>query len=248
MSANDRTVMSTIGTRAGVVRTVYRAIIGACITGSLVVPAIAQTRDREKDRDRKDEQSSQQLETRVTKAEAALLSEYLEIANEYYKQGDKESSIEVLRRVERIDPKQEGLKQRIDAIEEELLQENGVKTELDVSKGWMQICDVEQGKPFRLTAVGEYKLDYSALVPLTGLSSADPAKDHVSAGPFGALIGVVVTDGKPGEPFAVNGGLEQTPKKSGQLFLKVNVPTIAKCKGEIKIHLSGAIKTPVKRK
>ena len=248
MSANDRTDTSTTGTRAGVVRTACHAIISTCIACSLMIPAMAQTRDREKDRDRKEEQSSQQLETRVTKAEAALLSEYLEIANEYYKQGDKESSIEVLRRVERIDPKQEGLKQRIDAIEEELLQENGVKTELDVAKGWMQICDVEQGKPFRLAAVGEYKLDYSATVPLTGLSSADPAKDHVSAGPFGALIGVVVTDGKPGEPFAVNGGLEQTPKKSGQLFLRVNVPTISKCKGEIKIHLSGAIKAPVKRK
>ena len=107
---------------------------------------------------------------------------------------------------------------------------------------------MEEGKPFRLAAVGEYKLEYSAAVPVTGLSSADPTKDHVSAGPFGALIGVVVTDGKPGEAFAVNGGLEQTPKKSGQLFLKVNVPSIAKCKGEIRIQLSGAIKSPLKRK
>ncbi len=230
------------------VRTRFLTLMCGVGAFCIATPAIAQTRDREKDRDRKEEPSAQQLETRVTKAEAALLSEYMEIANEYYKQGDKESSIEVLRRIERIDPKQAGVKQRIDAIEEELLQENGLKTELDVSKGWIQICDVEEGKPFRLAAVGEYKLEYSATVPLTGLSSADPAKDHVSAGPFGALIGVVVTDGKPGEPFVVNGGLEQTPKKSGQLFLRVNVPAIAKCKGEIKIQLSGAIKSAVKRK
>ncbi len=230
------------------VRTRFLTMMCGISALCIVTTASAQTRDRDKDRDRKDEPSAQQLETRVTKAEAALLSEYMEIANEYYKQGDKESSIEVLRRVERINPKQEGVKQRIDAIEEELLQENGLKTELDVSKGWTQICDVEEGKPFRLAAVGEYKLEYSATIPLTGLSSADPAMDHVSAGPFGALIGVVVTDGKPGEPFAVNGGLEHSPKKSGQLFLKVNVPAIAKCKGEIKIQLSGAIKSPVKRR
>ncbi len=248
MSGNMRIVSLNQRNRGTAARNGFLTVMSGCLACWIATPLIAQNRDGDKDRDRKDEQSAQQLEKRVTKAEEALLSEYMEVANEYYKQGEKQLSIDVLQRVERINPKLEGLRQRIDAIEEELLQENGLKTELDVSKGWTQICDVEEGKAFRLTALGEYKLDYSAVIPLTGLSSADPSKDHVSAGPFGALIGVVVTDGKPGEPFAVNGGLEQTPKKTGQLFLRVNVPLIAKCKGDIKIHVSGAIKAAVKRR
>lgn len=217
----------------------------AALNGGAVT---AQTKDREKGKGRDDEPSAQQLQNRVTKAEEALLAEYLEVANELYKQGEKESSIEVLQRIERINPGMEGIKQRISLIEEELLQENGLKVDFDVSKGWQPVCEVEKGGAFRLTATGEYKLEYEATVPVTGLSSADPAKDHVSAGAFGALIGVVVTNGKPGEAFAINNSIEQEPKDGGQLFVRVNVPAAAKCKGELKLQLSGAIKAVVRKK
>ena len=213
--------------------------------------AVAQSsrsKDKDKEKD-KDAPNTVQLEIRVTKAEESLLKEYMEVANEYYKQGAKEEALTVLSRVERINPKMEGLKQRMDLIGEELMQENGLKTEMDVSKGWGNpLCDVTEGKAFRLVADGDYKLIFSATIPLTGLSTKDPAVDHVSAGPFGSLIGVIVTDGKPGEPFAVNKGLEHTPKKSGQLYLRVNAPAAAKCTGDIKLQLSGAIKPLVKKR
>ena len=70
---------------------------------------------------------------------------------------------------------------------------------------------------------------------------------HVAVAPFGALIGVVVTDGKPGDPFAVNAGVEHTSKKGGLLYLRVNVPASARCKGDIKIQVSGGVK-PLKAK
>lgn len=197
----------------------------------------------------KDAPNAVQLEIRVNKAEEDLLKEYMEVANEYYKQGAKEEAIEVLKRVEKINPKLDGLKQRIDLIGEELMQENDFKYEMDVSRGWnIPICEVAEGKAFRIAASGEYKMVYSTTIPLTGLSTKDPAQDHVSAGPFGALIGVIVTDGKPGEPFAVNNGLEHTPKKGGQLYLRVNVPAAAKCTGDIKLQLSGFVKPLVKKR
>lgn len=205
--------------------------------------ARAQSRERDKDRERGDGPTELQLETRLSKAEESLLREYMDIANEYYKQDDKEASLTVLQKVAKLNPKMEGLNQRIDGIQEELLQANGLKSELDVSKSWALICDVEEGKPFRLSATGDYKMDYTTTIPLTGLSTSDPALDHVAVAPFGALIGVVVTDGKPGEPFAVNGGVEHSSKKSGQLYLRVNVPVAAKCKGEIRIQASGAVKS-----
>ena len=193
--------------------------------------------------------NSQQLEIRVAKAEENLLKEYMEVAREYLSNGEKEEALTVLKRIERINPKMEGLKQEMDRIGEELMQENDVMLEFDVSKGWGNpICEVTEGKAFRLTATGEYKMNYSTTIPLTGLPTKDPAQDHVAVGPFGALIAVVVTDGKPGEPFVVNGGLEHMPQKSGQIHLRVNVPAAAKCTGEIKLQLSGAITSVTKER
>ena len=143
----------------------------------------------------------------------------------------------------------EGLQQEIVRINEGLMLENDATLEMDVSKFWgSAICDVTEGKAFRLTAIGEYKMSYSTSIPVTGLPTENPAQDYVSVGPFGALIGVIVTDGNPGEPFVVNGGLEQTPKKSGQLYLRVNIPATAKCTGTIKLQLSGAISAVAKKR
>jgi hypothetical protein len=197
----------------------------------------------------KEPANSQQLEIRMTKAEEGLLREYMEVAKEYLKKDDKEEALQVLKRVERINPKMDGLKQEMDRIGEELMLENETMLEMDVSKFWGQaICEVTEDKAFRLAAAGEYKMNYATTIPLTGLPTKDPAQDHVSVGPFGALIGVIVTDGKPGEPFLVNDSLEHTPKKSGQLYLRVNVPAAAKCTGTIKLQLSGAISAVAKKR
>lgn len=220
----------------------------ATIAVLLASPTVFAQGSRSKDRD-KDSPNSQQLQIRMSKAEEGLLKEYMEVAKEFLKKGEKEEALTVLQRIEHINPKMEGLKQEMDRISEELMQDNEAKLEFDVSKGWgnAPICEVTAGKAFRIAATGEYKMIYSTSIPLSGLPTKDPAVDHVSVGPFGALIGVIVTDGKPGEPFAVNGGLEHTPKKSGQLYLRVNVPAAAKCTGDIKLQLSGAI-TSVKRR
>ena len=228
--------------------TIAVVTVAVLLASSSGVAQTSRSKDKEKDKD-KDGPNSQLLEIRMTKAEEGLLKEYMEVAREYLKKDDKEEALAVLKRVERINPKMDGLKQEMDRIGEELMQENEAKVELDVSKGWgTPICEVTEGKTFRLAATGEYKMIYSTTIPLTGLPTNDPAVDHVSVGPFGALIGVVVTDGKPGDPFVVNAGLEHTPKKSGLLFLRVNVPAAAKCTGDIKLQLSGAITSVTKKR
>jgi hypothetical protein len=231
---------------AGVLRAVFQTLVIAGLLVASSSPAHAQSRDR--DKDRSEGATGPQLQNRLSKAEESLLKEYMEVANEYYKQGDKESSVAVLQKISSLNPKMDGLKQRIEGIQEELLQANGLKSSVDVSKSWVPVCEVEEGKPFRLAATGDYRMEYATTVPLTGLSTSDPAQDHLAVAPFGALIGVVVTDGKPGEPFAVNAGLEHTPKKSGQLYLRVNVPAAAKCKGELKLQISGAVKPLTKKR
>ncbi|MGV2333073.1 MAG UNVERIFIED_CONTAM: hypothetical protein LVR18_02750 [Planctomycetaceae bacterium] len=209
---------------------------------ALSSPVFAQTKARDTKKGKDSSASPQQLEARISKAEEQLLDEYLSVANEYYKQGEREQSIVVLERVAQINPKLEGIRQRIQGIREELIQENGLKLEFDTSKQWLALAEVEEGKPFRLIAAGEYKLDLTSSVSLTGLSTSDPAKDHLSNAPFGALVGLVFTENKPGDPFLINGSVEHTPKKSGTLYLRINVPATAKCRGDIKVQVSGGVK------
>ena len=58
---------------------------------------------------------------------------------------------------------------------------------------------------------------------------------------------MVFTEGKPGDPFLIGGGVEHTPKKSGTLYLRINVPVAAKCRGDLKVQISGAV-LPVAKK
>ena len=238
-----RSVFSPSTTRSGLLCTALLICTLACS------PLSAQSRDRDaKKKDNGEKSASpQQLESRISKAEEQLLSEYLEVANEYYKQDEKELSIAVLERIAKINPQMPGIRQRMDGIREELLQENGVKLEFDASKIWMPVAEVQEGKALRLVVTGDYRMDLTTPVTLTGLPTGDPAKDHVGGAPFGALVGMVFTEGKPGDPFLIGGGVEHTPKKSGTLYLRINVPVAAKCRGDLKVQISGAV-LPVAKK
>lgn len=219
-------------------------LCGMCLfSGSA---CFGQAKDR--DRGKKEEPTGQDLAKRLSKAEELLLNEYTEVANEYYKKGEREAASQVLRRILEINPKQEGIQKQIDSIGEELLQENGLKVKFDVANRWMPVCEVEEGKPIRIKATGDYKLDLTMPVSVTGLSTKDPATDYISVAPFGALFGVVVTGDKPGDPFAITDSMEFTPKKSGVLIIRINTPATAKCKGDLELQLSGAVKAATKRR
>jgi len=224
-----------------------RAVLVVCGCCLLIdVVAVAQsTRERRRD---DDAPTSRALELRLEKAEAALVDEYKEVAFEIYKQGDKEKAVSMLRRLKHLNPKLEGIEDHIESISEELMQENADDLELDTRKTtWEPVGDVAEGKPFRMQASGEYKMTYMATVGVEGLKPDPKSKDHVEGAPIGCLLGVIVTDGKPGKPFAVKSELEHTPKKSGQLFLKMNVPEGTRCVGKIKVHFSGYISTGKKK-
>lgn len=221
-------------TGAGRVGTIIALFVVVIVSGT----ASAQSRSRPKSGEG---ESAKQLESRISKAEEGLLQEYLEVANEYYKQGERERAIDVLGRLLQLNPKMEGIKQRVDGLREEMIQENDRKLDFDTSKFWLPVGDVQEGKAFRVQVTGEYRMDLNTAVGLAGLPTGDPAKTHVDGVPFGAVVGMVFTEGKPGPPFLVSGAVDHTPKKSGTLFLRVNVPTTAKCRGDLKVAISGAI-------
>ena len=224
-------------------RDVARAILVVCLAGMLIdAVAVAQS---SRDRRREEETVNPKvLEDRLQKAETALVNEYKDVVEQVYKAGDREKAIEMLKRLKQLSPDLEGVDAHIKSINEELLQDNANDIDVDTRKGtWEPIGDVMEGKTFRLQATGEYKMTMMAAVNVDGLVPDDKAKDFVADAPLGCLLGVIVEDGKAGKPFAVKSELEQTPKKSGRLFVKVNVPDGTKCIGKLKIHVSGYIAT-----
>jgi len=194
-----------------------------------------------------DAPSEKALEVRLEKAESSLIDEYKEVAQEFYKQGNREKAMEMLQRLKQLNPKLEGLSDHIDSMGEELMQENSNALELDTNKTWEAIGDVIEGRPFRIAAGGEYKMTFIATVGVTGLAPDEESKDYVSGAPLGCLLATIVVDGKPGKPFPVMAALEHTPKKSGKVFLKVNVPNGTRCSGKLKILVSGYIDTGARK-
>ncbi len=194
-------------------------------------------------RERRDQPTDKQLLQRADKAQETLLKELAEVAGEFQKQGLREQSLAILERIEKIDPQAPGVRERIELLRSELITQNGMMVEVDTSRGWGNaLAEVEAGKTIRITAAGDYRLNLTATVPLTGLPTADPGRDHVKEAPFGALIGLIVSEGQPGTPFPVNASLDMVPKKGGVLFLRANVPLSAKCTGTIKVQLSGGVR------
>ena len=105
----------------------------------------SRSKDKEKDKD-KDGANSVQLEVRLSKAEEGLLKEYMDVAKEYLKNGDHAEALTVLKKVEHINPKLDGLKQEMARINEVLMQDNDFKFDLDVSKFWGNpVCEVTEG-------------------------------------------------------------------------------------------------------
>ena len=57
----------------------------------------------------------------------------------------------------------------------------------------------------------------------------------------GALMGIIISDGKAGKPFLIGESLDFNPKESGVLLLRVNAPPGNKCSGKLKVAISGSV-------
>ena len=114
---------------------------------------------------------------------------------------------------------------------------------VDTSTGWgVPLARVSKGKPVRIQATGSYIFQASLQVGPTGFSVADPTKTDLAGDVrCGALMGLVVANGKPGKPFAVGGGRNFTPRNDGLLYLRVNAPAGSKCTGRISVRLGGNV-------
>lgn len=191
-----------------------------------------------------------QLELQEKKAKEDFLRQQVELAKEYESAGLLEKAKELLRTVQKVEPKVPGLKEKLDEIEESILSENPNEIELDVSKGWGDpIARVEKGKKFRIQAEGSYRFSIETEIDAKGFANSDPIREMAKGVPTGALMAIIIPvndkgkPGKPGTPVAVGEGKEISPSETGLLFLGVNAPKGHKSSGTLDIKLSGYVRT-----
>ena len=217
------------------------ALVLSVAIATLATSVSAQGRRKNKN----EKQTPEKLEVRAKKAEETLAKEYLSIASGFYDLGDVQKAKDFLVRLNKLRRGLPGVKEKIDQLEEELMQSNSNQFTIDVSNGWGDaVAEVTKGDAFRIAAAGDYKLTAQMSLDVEGLESKDPIRNLAASVPFGALMGIIQgADGKPSRPFAIGSGVEHTPRMSGLLYIRVNTPAGAKCTGRVKVQISGKVIT-----
>ena len=183
------------------------------------------------------------LDVRALKLQADFSRESTALARDYEKAGDLEKARQVYGVLSRLNPQAKDIRERIKQIDEAILSANAFDVVVDTSIGWgVPLARVSKGKPVRIQAAGTYTFQASLQVGPTGFSVAEPTKTDLAGDVrCGALMGLVVANGKPGKPFAVGGGRNFTPRNNGLLYLRVNAPAGSKCTGRISVRLGGNV-------
>jgi len=185
------------------------------------------------------------LNKRAMDMATSLFKDADDISKGFEDLGEYERAKNLLEVLQKLDPKNPKLKERIDQLTEKLLDSSEFEFELDVSRGWTPpVAFVQKDKLVRIEAAGEYKFVATLNSTVEGLPADDTGTDLVSSLPVGALIGVVVNPDtkKVGKPFAIKSKYEWTPQQPGYLQLRMNLPNGHKCTGKVKVKLSGATK------
>jgi hypothetical protein len=186
-----------------------------------------------------------QLDARAQEMQERIVKDAADIARGYEDAGEYDRAKWMLEVLEKLDPKIPGLKDKLAQLKEKSLDSSEFEYEMDVSKGWTPAVGmVFKDRMARIEANGDY--NFSATLPVTadGLSTSDTGADLVGGVPVGALIGVIVNpeNKKPGKPFEIKAKREWTPRETGYLQLKVNVPNGHKSTGKLTIKFGGVAK------
>lgn len=187
--------------------------------------------------------STRALDAKASQVLETFVKDSLTVALEYEQAGEPERAKHFLEAVLKIHPDAEALKERLKALDEQLLSANELHVEIEPGKGWgSPVAQVAKGKKIRIQASGTYRLVVTATLGPDGLPTGDPVKGEMAEGiTCGALMGVVMAKDKPGKPFAIESGREYAPEQDGLLFLRLNTPPGSKCTGRVQAKLSGAL-------
>lgn len=186
------------------------------------------------------------LDARAQKAQEAFIRESVDLARSYEDAGQLTKAKSLLEDVAKLNGKLPGLKDKIRELNEAILSSNEVDLTLDTSRqGWGEPrALVFKGRTFRIQAQGAYEFVANLTVDPEGFPHKDVLREMADGVPCGALMGLIVANGKPGKPFLVGSSTEQTPNEDGVLFLRVNAPPGHRSTGELQVRISGFARVP----
>lgn len=187
--------------------------------------------------------NTKSLDQRADSMTTTFVRDANALADDYLEAGHPEKAIAVLQAVLNLNPNENTIRQKVNQISEQMLSANEYTVDVNANSGWeksgMLVAD---GKAFRVVVEGTYRLDLSGTVGPAGWSDKDPVKDFVAGFPCGALMGVIVNrENKSGKPFLIGAANDITPRESGMLLMRVNLPNGHKSNGKLKVTLSGHV-------
>jgi len=188
--------------------------------------------------------NTKSIDVRADQVQSAFVKDSEELASQYMDAGHLDKARAVLSSVLAMNPNLPGIQKKIEQIDETLLNANDIEFDVNPSHGWETTgASVVENRAVRFHVEGSYRFDVGASIGPAGFPDKDPIKDVVGGIPCGAVMGVVIVNGKPGKPFLIGEGVDYTPKESGVLAVRVNAPAGNKNTGKLKVTASGWVRT-----
>jgi hypothetical protein len=184
------------------------------------------------------------LDIQADQVQATYTKEAEELAGKYYDAGYPDKARALLESVLAVNPEAPNIQQKLERVKEGILNSNEFEVEVNPSQGWKPTAVmVEEKRSIRIKAEGTYRFDLGVSgVTAAGFPDKEPADDMVAGIPCGALMGVIIGDGKTGKPFLIGELLENfAPRESGLLLVRINAPAGNKNSGKLKVTISGSV-------
>src|SRR5262245_35777898 len=187
--------------------------------------------------------NTKSLDTKADQIQSSFAKEAEDLAGQYFDAGHFDKAKSLLESVLAVNPEAPNVRNKLDKVNERILESNDVEVEVSPTQPWKPAgVMVVEKRAVRIKAEGTYRFEASASgISAKGFPEQDPAEDMVAGIPCGALMGVIIADGKAGKPFFIGESLDLTPKEAGLLLLKINAPPGNKSSGKIKVAVSGHV-------
>lgn len=191
------------------------------------------------------------LDAKLEEVRESFLRDTTTLITSYENLGQFERAKILLEALQKLDPKNEPIKAKLGQLNEKILDASEIELDIDSAGRWQPVGTVVKDRAFRIRASGDYKLALTQTAGPEGMSTDNIAEDVMPGVPLGAVMGVIVPPDslaqlaggrqpeRPLRPFTVGANLDRNADKDGVLYVRVNVPSVAKCTGKLALRVNG---------
>lgn len=194
---------------------------------------------------------AKRLDVKMEQVADMFMRDTASLITSYENIGQFDRARMLLEVVQKLDPGNVQIKQKLSELHEKILVANEFDFDIDSDASWQEVGAVQKGRIIRVKVAGDYKLSIGATAAADGVPNGAPGEGVVPGLSLGAVVGVILTPGmaaaltggkrsdKQPRPFLVGSAYEKPADQDGILYLKTNVPPGSKCVGKLKARVSG---------